>query len=92
MPHDSPPPTFGERLFDIRARLGEGPRKPLPFRILDERIVAATGRQIHASELSRMETGKRLPLIQDVEAIAAVDPLKRGRAWLAWGADGEDEV
>lgn len=83
-------PTFGERLFDIRARLGDGPRKPLPFRELDDMIFGKTGRRIHASELSRMETGKRLPLLQDVEAIAAVDPEGRGRAWLAWGADGED--
>lgn len=83
-------PTFSERLFDIRARLGDGPRKPLPFRELDDLVFSKTGRRIHASELSRMETGKRLPLIQDVEALAAVDPENRGRAWLAWGADGED--
>lgn len=83
-------PTFEARLFDIRARLGEGARKPLSFRDLDELVYAKTGRRIHASELSRLETGKRNPLLQDIEAIAEVDPEHRGRAWLAWGADAED--
>lgn len=87
-----PPTTFAARLFDIRCRLSpEGARKPLSLRALDDLIAEKTGRRIHASELSRIETGKRPPHIVDVEAIAAVDPLQRGRAWLAWGADGEDE-
>lgn len=77
--------TFAERLFAVRASLGEGPRKPLALRLLDDLIFEKTGRRLHASELSAMEQGERIPRINDVEAIASVDPLKRGAAWLAYG-------
>lgn len=79
--------TRAGRLFAIRAALGEGVRKPLPLRemaaLLTER--AEGGRRFHASQLSGWETGASDPTVDDVAVIAAVDPLHRGAAWLAWG-------
>jgi len=39
-------PTFGERLFDIRARLGDGARKPMSFRDLDDLVFEKTRRRV----------------------------------------------
>jgi hypothetical protein len=56
-----------------------------------ELIQQTTGVVYDKATLSRMETGERKVSIEDIEAIAQVDPLKRGRAWLAVWDDEEGE-
>lgn len=82
--------SFANRLLAIRRAL-QSERKPLPYPDLEALIYERTGVKISRETLRQMEIGNRVPDIAVVGAIAAVDPLERGRAWLAWGADGEDE-
>lgn len=80
---------FAERLLAIRRALNTD-RNPLPLAEFEARILEVTGERISRETLRQLELGNRVPDLRTVEAIAAVDPLARGRAWLAWGADGED--
>jgi transcriptional regulator with XRE-family HTH domain len=50
-------------------------------------LEAITGDRYDTSEVSRLETGNRVATWRDILAIAALDPEKRGRDWLAWGDD-----
>jgi hypothetical protein len=50
-----------------------------------ERVKKATGEHYDPATISRLENGKQIWKVSDVEAFAAVDPDRRGRAWLAWG-------
>lgn len=81
--------TRAERLFAVRAALGEGVRKPLSLRAFAELLTeqAGDGRRYHASQLSGWETGAGVPTVDDFAVIAAVDPERRGPAWLAWGIE-----
>lgn len=83
--------SFANRLLAIRRAL-QSESKPLPYPDFEALIMEHTGVRISRETLRQMEIGNRVPDIGTVEAIASVDPLKRGRAWLAWGADGEDEL
>jgi hypothetical protein len=76
--------TIQQRLFLIRLALGGGVR-PLPFEELAARIAESSGHAYDVSALSRMETGKRKVSLEDVQAIAPLDPKGRGPAWLAFG-------
>lgn len=80
--------TRGYRVYLIREALGTR-RDPLPLPKFAELIERASGVVYDKSTLSRMETGERKVSVEDIEAIAPVDPLKRGKAWLA-GWDDED--
>lgn len=73
-----------QRLFQIRLALGGGVR-PMPFEEFAGLIRRETGASYDVSALSRMETGKRKVGLEDVEAIAKLDPHRRGAAWLAFG-------
>lgn len=78
--------TVGQRIFAVRLALGDGVRKPMSLRAFVAHVADATGRTIHASELSGIETGKRGEvMLNDLVAIAAVDPLQRGVGWLVEG-------
>lgn len=83
--------SFANRLLAIRRAL-QTERKPLPYPELEALILARTGVKISRETLRQMEIGNRVPDIETVGVIAAVDPLNRGRVWLAWGADGEDDA
>lgn len=85
----APSMPFAERLLAIRRAL-KSERKPLPYPEFEALILERTGVRISRETLRQMEIGNRIPDLRTVEAIAAVDPEGRGRAWLAWGADGED--
>ena len=77
--------TPGQRVYRIRLALGDGLKNPMTLRD----FVALLRRQkarYDPSTISRIENGTRTITLKDVQAIAAVDPLKRGRDWLAWGA------
>lgn len=81
--------SFADRLLMIRRAL-QSERKPLAYPELETLILERTGKKISRETLRQLEIGNRVPDLSVVEAIAAVDPLQRGRVWLAWGADGED--
>jgi hypothetical protein len=78
--------TVGERIYLIREALGTR-RDPMPLDKFAELIERATGAVYDKSILSRMETGERKVSLDEVAILASVDPLKRGRGWLAWGED-----
>lgn len=88
MAHDE---EIGARMFEIRAACGHGVRDPETLKAFSERIAQLTGVAYGEMTLSNMETGKRRWLVTDINAVAAVDPLKRGREWLAWG-DSPGEI
>lgn len=84
-------PTRGERVYLIREALGTR-RDPMPMERFAEIIARTSGAVYDKSTLSRMETGDRKVSIEDIEAIAPVDPLKRGKTWLAaWDDELSDE-
>lgn len=86
MPPDSSL-TIGQRLYLIRLACGDGVRRPEPAADFSARVERATGKRYDQATISRLETGGRNWLVEDVDAFAAVDPLTRGRAWLAGYAE-----
>jgi hypothetical protein len=78
------PEAVGDRIFLIRQALRSA-RDPLALTKVVALVFQRTGRRIDATELSRMERGKQRVDLEDITALAAVDPLTRGRAWLAFG-------
>ena len=81
--------TRGERVYLIREALGTR-RDPMPIPKFVELIHDTTGIVYDKSAISRMETGERKVSLEDIEVLAQVDPLKRGKVWLA-GWDDENE-
>lgn len=72
------PSEVGARLKSVRVALG---LSQLEFiALLWEKL----GYELRQSELSRIESGKQAATLEDFTAFAAVDPLQRGRAWLAF--------
>jgi len=86
------PETIGERLFKIREACGDSRRDPETLDDFAERVRKKTGKAYNPVTLSLLERMKRKWQVVDVEAFAAVDPLNRGRLWLAgWTDSGEGE-
>lgn len=79
----------GDRILLIRQALGSV-RDPLALEKLSKLVRDQTGHFIDKSELSRMERGKQGVSLADIDALARVDPLKRGKTWLAWGDEPGD--
>jgi len=77
--------SFGGRLKLIRSARG---MTQLEFVAL---INARSSERLSQSTLSKLESGRQAATFDDAMLFARFDPLNRGRAWLAWGADGEDE-
>lgn len=46
-----------------------------------------SGRVYAQDAICRLEHGKRIVQLADIEAIAAIDPLHRGASWLAFGGE-----
>jgi transcriptional regulator with XRE-family HTH domain len=69
--------AIGKRVKEIR-----GVRFQEPF--LQE-LFARTGHRISQASLSRIERGKEAASLEDLVALAAVDPKGRGREWLVFG-------
>jgi transcriptional regulator with XRE-family HTH domain len=74
--------TLGQRIGDIRERLGSAVRE-LSYRDFASLIEQRTGVAIAFASLSRWEKNEGEPTLAQLQAIAAVDPLKRGPVWLA---------
>lgn len=79
--------TPGQRVYLVRVALGRGHKNPMLIK--DFVVVIQRLRKVSydPSAISRLENGDRLASLEDIEAIAAVDPLRRGKLWLAWGED-----
>lgn len=75
--------TLGTRFYAVRLACGDGIRTPLSLRAFADRVYHQTRHRLHASELSAIERDEKAPTLADVAAVAAVDPLRRGPAWLA---------
>jgi hypothetical protein len=75
--------SVGQRLFLIRLACGDGVRKAEPLPEFAERVQRGTGQAYHPSTISLLERMKQGWRLDDVRAFAAVDPLKRGAAWLS---------
>lgn len=84
-PSESTVERYGDRVYLVRLALGDGKRNAMSLADFDDLIATATGRRIHASELSRIERHVRSAILEDAEAIARVDPQGRSPAWLIWG-------
>lgn len=76
---DSP----GGRLFDIRLACGDGRRDPEPLKEFSDRIKRETGVYFDPAKLSLLERMQQGWKWEDIDTLARVDPLKRGRAWLS---------
>ena len=73
----------GQRVKLVRDARGE--TQPEFAKALEQE----SGTRYDASEVSRLETGNRVATWEDVRAVAALDPLDRGRDWLGWDVGGE---
>ncbi len=74
--------TIGNRLYKIRAACGTE-RDPETLDDFAARVRKKTGKSYNPVTLSLLERMKRGWRVVDIEHFAAVDPLKRGRVWLA---------
>ena len=72
--------TVGQRVYLVRLAQGDGVRKAMPMREFADLV------SMHASRVSDIENDKSPPTLDEVERIAAIDPRRRGRDWLGWGA------
>lgn len=83
--------TPGQRLYLIRLACGDGIRRAESLDDFSARIKRASGEVYDPATLSRLERGVQQWKLSDVETLARLDPLRRGRAWLAT-FDVSDEV
>jgi hypothetical protein len=85
--------TRGQRFFLVRLACGDGIRRPEPMREFVQRVARAAGLVIHPSVLSEIENDKatKTVTLDQIAAVASVDPLRRGKLWLAWG-EAEDSA
>lgn len=77
--------TPGQRLFQIRLACGDGRRKPESLREFANRVARATGDTYQHAAISLLERDEQGWRLKDVHNFTAVDPLKRGECWLAFG-------
>jgi hypothetical protein len=79
--------TRGQRFYLVRLACGDGVRRPESMREFVQRVESATGVVVHASALSEIENDNpsKTVTLEIVAAVASVDPLRRGKLWLAWG-------
>lgn len=89
---NEPDETPGDRLYEIRLACGVGRRKAEPMVAFVERVREATGVAYDPSTISLLERMMQGWTLDDVAAFAAVDPKGRGKVWLAFGKEGEDEA
>jgi hypothetical protein len=79
------PDSPGKRLYLIRLALGDGMRRPEPMAAFVARVREATGESYDTGAVSLLERDLQGWRLKDMNAFAAVDPLKRGGAWLGFG-------
>ena len=82
--------SLGDRVFAVRAALGGGVRKPLSQDAFAERLSELGGRTYYGPDISLIERNKKPLTLDDVAAMAALDPDRRGKYWLAWGGEADE--
>lgn len=87
--------TPGVRVYEVRRALGPDARHEMSQRAFAALLTRTAKRlrlesRYDSSTVARLESGERRLHLDDVEAIAAVDPLKRGKLWLGWGTLSEE--
>lgn len=77
--------TVRHRVYAVRLALGDGWKTPMSGEAFAALLSKRLKRRYDGAMISRMENGARKISLDEVEAIAALDPKKRGPSWLAFG-------
>lgn len=80
-----PADTPAKRAYLVRLACGDGFKTPETMAAFAVRLTRQKRGAWDSAKVSRVESGDRKLTLDDVETYAAVDPLKRGNAWLAFG-------
>jgi hypothetical protein len=80
--------TPAKRVYAIRLARGDGWKVAEPMDVFAAAMTAVGKGRYDSSKVSRIESGERKVSIEDAEVLAAVDPLKRGAAWVAFNQAG----
>lgn len=76
---------ISDRLKAVREATGLTQLRFLPK--LNQAAAALGVREYSQSTLSKLESGAQSASFDDVAVFAAVDPLQRGKLWLAWNEE-----
>lgn len=77
--------TPEKRAYAIRLACGDGWKTPMPMAEFAALVKSKTrGVSFDAAKVSRIESGDQKMALSDIEAMAKIDPKKRGPAWLAF--------
>ena len=79
--------TVRHRVYAVRLALGDGWKTPMSGEAFAALLSKRLKRRYDGAMISRMENGERKISLEEVEAMAALDPKGRGRAWLAFGEE-----
>lgn len=80
--------TVGARIFAVRSVMPRGDRLAVMSREAFAALVAKRlGVGVSTGALADWEKGRTEPSLAVLTAVAALDPLQRGRAWLAFGEE-----
>lgn len=88
--------TPGDRVYQVRRALGPDSRHEMSQRAFAD-LLNATAKKARLdlnftdSTITRLETGERRLQLEEAELIAMIDPLERGKIWLAFGPIADDE-
>lgn len=77
--------TPGKRAYLIRLALGDGLKTPMTMAAFAALLTKRSKVVYDSSMISRMESGERKVTLDDIAYMAALDPLTRGKSWLAFG-------
>lgn len=88
--------TTGDRVYQVRRALGPDARHELSQRAFADLLNRAARKarvdlSFTDSTITRIEKNERRLQLDEAELIASVDPLQRGKVWLAFGPIVEDE-
>ncbi len=84
--------TPGQRVYLIRLAHGDGVKNPMPLAEFVALVKKRRGVTYDASAVSRMENGTRKVTLEDIDVLAPLDPLKRGKMWLAGWDESQPRI
>src|SRR4051812_23846419 len=82
--------TLRDRMELIRVAIGGSISQQISQEELGRIVQERTGAAFDKYKVSRIERGVQPLSRDDAIAIASVDPLRRGAAWLMFGNEGDD--
>lgn len=88
--------TVGQRVYEVRRALGPDTRHEMSQRAFAELLNATAKKQgmnltFTDSTITRIEKGERRLQLDEAELMALVDPMERGKVWIAFGPAVDDE-